>query len=234
MRVLEQIRLDVCYDPLPVVFLGDGAGLVYSTLGASHQCTEDVSALRPLGGLSILSPADAAELRGCFALARASTGPTYLRIGRADRGNVHPLPPRMDWGRVHPLAGPGRVAILATGSMVRTALDIAQRLPGLAVWSVPSIEPIDQGAVLDIARSHEALVTMEEHDIRGGLGSVVAELTAEHHPVRVVRIGTDRRYSQTAGSWEHLLREHGLDTESVCRRVAAVLESSTRNTHPPS
>ena len=93
MRVLEQIKLDVCYEKLPVVFIGDGAGLVYSHLGSSHQCTEDVAALRAVPGMAILSPADADEMSACLALALRGNRPVYVRMGKADLGAVHLVPP---------------------------------------------------------------------------------------------------------------------------------------------
>src|SRR5947207_12529280 len=93
IRVLEQIKLDVCYEQLPVVFLGDGAGGVYSALGSSHQSTEDMAALRALPHVTILSPADDLEMTACMNLALASKGPVYLRMGKADLGRVHTVPP---------------------------------------------------------------------------------------------------------------------------------------------
>src|SRR3954447_16691239 len=92
IRVLEQIKLDVCYENLPVVFIGDGAGVVYSTLGTSHQCTEDVAALRGVPCLSILSPADGPEMTACMGLALTGGKPGYLRMGKADLGTVHTGP----------------------------------------------------------------------------------------------------------------------------------------------
>ncbi|MDE2314713.1 MAG: transketolase, partial [Elusimicrobia bacterium] len=89
IRVLEQIKIDVCFSNLPVLFLGDGAGLVYSTLGASHQCGEDIACLRPLPGMRIYSPCDGEELRACYAEALGRAGPSYLRIGKSDRPSVH-------------------------------------------------------------------------------------------------------------------------------------------------
>src|SRR5690606_32543872 len=88
VRVYEQIKLDVCYESLPVCFLGDGAGFVYSALGTSHQCTEDIAALRALPELAILSPADDREMDRCMQLATQFDGATYLRIGKADLGRV--------------------------------------------------------------------------------------------------------------------------------------------------
>src|SRR5579871_3742770 len=98
MRVLEQIKLDVCYEPLPVVLVGDGAGIVYSTLGTSHQCTEDVAALRAMPHLAILSPADAAEMTACMEMALRADTPVYLRMGKADLGAVHTTAPAVTWG----------------------------------------------------------------------------------------------------------------------------------------
>src|SRR5437763_9767215 len=93
IRVLEQIKLDVCYEALPVIFIGDGAGVVYSTLGSSHQSTEDVAALRALPAMAILSPADDLEMTACMRLALAAERPVYLRVGKADLGRVHDQAP---------------------------------------------------------------------------------------------------------------------------------------------
>src|SRR5436305_9249592 len=92
IRVLEQIKLDVCYEQLPVVFVGDGAGVVYSALGTSHQSTVHVAALRTLPHLGILSPADATEMTACMGLAFEAAGPIYLRMGKCDLGPVHEAP----------------------------------------------------------------------------------------------------------------------------------------------
>jgi transketolase len=100
VRVLEQIKLDVCYESLPVVFVGDGAGVVYSSLGASHQSTEDLAALRALPHMAILSPADAQEMSACMNLALNADGPVYLRMGKADLGAVHDAAPTLTWGRL--------------------------------------------------------------------------------------------------------------------------------------
>src|SRR5438105_1500805 len=103
VRVLEQIKLDVCYEQLPVVFLGDGAGVVYSALGTSHQSTEDIAALRALPHLGILSPADALEMTACMRLALGGDGPAYVRMGKCDLGAVHAAPPAVSWGELCPV-----------------------------------------------------------------------------------------------------------------------------------
>src|SRR5262245_31417398 len=100
IRVLEQIKLDICYEELPVLFIGDGAGVVYSSLGTSHQSTEDVAALRAIPHLAILSPADDREMTACMKLALEARGPVYLRMGKADLGRVHAEVPDLNWGNL--------------------------------------------------------------------------------------------------------------------------------------
>lgn len=226
IRVLEQIKLDVAHDNLPVVLLGDGAGLVYSHLGTSHQSTEDIACARAIPGLTILSPADRHEMAACMRLAYDLSSPVYVRMGKADRGDVHPAAiGRIDVGKPLRLRQ-GRSsapALIATGSMVRTALDVATEYPDAAVWSVPSIKPLGDHEICEIARASSSIVVLEEHSTLGGLGSAVAEITAEHVRVAVLRIGVNDRYSDKCGTYDYLLKEHGLDLQAVRNRMAAFL-----------
>jgi transketolase len=224
VRVLEQIKIDVCYENLPVIFVGDGAGVVYSALGTSHQSTEDVAALRGVPAIRILSPADAHEMTACMALAFAADGPVYLRMGKADLGAVHAAPPPLTWGRLLPVRqGGGPLAWLATGSMVRTALAAAQRWPGSAVYSCPSLKPLSPEDVSAVCRSHKVIVTVEEHSVFGGLGGAVAEIASSAAPVWVCRVGIADRFSRFCGSYQYLMREHRLDLEAVVAQVESFL-----------
>lgn len=230
IRVLEQIKLDICYVGLPVMLLGDGAGVVYSTLGSSHQSTEDISAVRGIPGITVLSPADRHEMTATFELAARHDGPTYLRIGKADRGDVHAGDVRaeLQLGRMIDVDGPSDapVVFIATGSMVVTARQVAERLGApVRVLSAPSLKPLDVEHLLDVTSAATAVVTMEEHSVEGGLGSIVAELLSEHRPTRILRVGVPDRFSATAGSHDHLMREHGLDADSVYRRVGAYIHA---------
>ena len=220
VRVLEQIKIDACYESLPVIFIGDGAGVVYSTLGTSHQSTEDIAALRGVPCVSILSPADAAEMTAAMELALAADGPVYLRMGKSDLGTMHATVPDLQWGRMVPVQdGGGPLVWLATGSMVRTALAAAREWPGSAVWSAPCIKPLDAEHVAAVCGRHDAVVVLEEHSVYGGLGSAVAECTSTHGPTWVCRVGVRDRFSRYCGSYDYLMREHHLDVESVKARV---------------
>jgi transketolase len=220
VRVLEQIKLDVCYEELPVVFIGDGAGVVYSVLGTSHQSTEDVAALRAIPHLAILSPADRWEMSACMEMAFARGGPVYLRMGKSDLGTVHSGRPELKWGELYPLReGDGPLAWIATGSMVHTAMRLAANWPGSGVYSAPCLKPLQPDAVGVICRRHGAIITLEEHSVYGGLGSAVCEIAASHAPTWICRAGVPDRFSRLCGSYNYLLREHSLDDASILAQV---------------
>jgi transketolase len=222
VRVVEQIKLDVAHDCLPVIFIGDGAGFVYSHLGTSHQSTEDVACTRAIANLSVYSPADRFEVAACMDMAYESGSPVYLRLGKSDRGDVHCAIPRERPGRLLEVKPgvDGGAAFIATGSLVRTAIGIATEIyPDAPVWSVPVIKPIDVGQVSAICRRHRLLVVFEEHSIIGGLGSAIAEIASEYSPVRILRIGVNDRFSHHCGTYEYLLKEHGLDRSSIEQRI---------------
>lgn len=227
VRVVEQIKLDIAHDKLPVVLIGDGAGFVYSHLGTSHQSTEDIACTRAIPDLSVYSPADRFEVTACMELAYHSKAPVYLRMGKSDRGDVHAT-------GLHVAAGyllqaksgqTGDIAFVATGSLVRTSMDIATECyPGAAVWSAPFVKPINVRQVTAICEQSRAVVVLEEHSVLGGLGSVITEIASEFAPVRILRVGVQDRFSHYCGTYEYLLKEHGLDRASVEQRIGDFLK----------
>lgn len=228
IRVLEQIKLDVCYEQLPVVFIGDGAGVVYSALGSSHQSTEDIAALRALPHITILSPADDLEMTACMNLALSAIGPVYLRMGKADLGRVHATPPSLARGRLLSVRkGGNSLAWIATGSMVQTALKVAHFWQESSVWSAPFVKPLDVDQVADLCAQHQAVIVLEEHSVHGGLGSAVAEIAATHSPTWICRIGIPDRFSQFCGSYDYLMEEHRLTPEAVRFQVQVFLNQLT-------
>jgi transketolase len=225
VRVLEQIKVDVCYEGLPVIFIGDGAGFVYSHLGSSHQSTEDIACARALPGLTVLSPADRFELTAAFQLACEQASPVYMRLGKSDRGDVHTGPVKLSAGEMLKIrGGSGKGALIATGSMVKTALDIVDGGLDAEVWSVPTIKPMNAQMLGEICRRMNWLIVLEEHSVMGGLGACIAETATMIHPIPVCRIGVEDRFSEFCGTYEYLLKEHRLDTESVRRRISDFLD----------
>lgn len=223
LRVVEQIKIDIAHDNLPVVLIGDGAGFVYSHLGTSHQSTEDIACARAIAQLAVFSPADRFEMASCMDQAYSAKAPVYLRMGKADRGDVHSGPLTTASGALLSVreGDAGGLSFIATGSMLRTAVDVAERaFPSAFVWSVPSLKPIDVAQVEQICRQSRVLVTLEEHSIYGGLGSLIAEVSSAAAPRPVLRIGVADRFSSHCGTYDYLLSEHGLDASSVQRRIS--------------
>jgi len=227
IRVLEQIKLDVARDQLPVIFIGDGAGFVYSHLGISHQSTEDIACTRTIPNLAVLSPADAYEMNAAMKFAYESSQPTYIRMGKADKGSIHTEQPDLSrqslvsvFKKQYSHCDSTSTCILATGSMVQTAIEICKSLDlNTEVWSIPKLKPINQQEVIDVLSNHTQIITMEEHNIYGGMGSLISEISTASIPRRVLRIGVEDRFSEKCGSYEYLLKEHGLDLASIMKKV---------------
>lgn len=223
IRVLEQIKIDVCYENLPVIFLGDGAGVVYSHLGASHQSTEDIAALRGVPGMNIYSPADRAELHLCMDWALSEPKPVYMRLGKADLGDVHLAGVKLSQRpglALEVIDAQDDTLIVATGSMVKTACEVAKSRGGMAVYSVPSLKPFDQEQIRRIAAGRKLIVTLEEHNVIGGLGSAVAEALVGRYQGSLLPIGVPDQYSLKCGTYQYLIKSHGLDTQSVITRIS--------------
>lgn len=227
VRVLEQIKLDVCYENLAVVFIGDGAGLVYSSLGTSHQSTEDIALLRPLPGIEILSPCDEHEMQYAMTHALRFEAPVYLRMGKSDVGSVHRATPAVPIGDLVPVRSgvDSELVFLATGSMVKSALELAAQFGDHAVWSVPVIKPVNERQIIALARDARNIVVLEEHAMAGGLAGLVAETVGQAGGTRarVLSLGVQDRFSQKCGSYAYLLREHGLDQAALAERLSTLL-----------
>jgi transketolase len=229
VRVVEQIKLDVAHDKLPVILIGDGAGFVYSHLGTSHQSTEDIACTRAIPELSVYSPADRFEVTACMEMAYQSKAPAYLRMGKSDRGDVHTAAVSLQVGKLLEArrGTAGGMAFIATGALARTAMDIAtESYPDASVWSAPYIKPMYGDLVGAIARQSCAVVTFEDHSVLGGLGSAVAEITSEIAPVRLLRVGVNDRFSHYCGTYEYLLKEHGLDRSAIEHRIREFLAAN--------
>ena len=229
VRVVEQIKLDVAHDQLPVIFIGDGAGFVYSHLGTSHQSTEDIACTRAIPNLAIYSPADRFEVTACMEMAYHTKSPVYLRMGKSDRGDVHIALPDLKAGSMLE-AKSGKfndIAFIATGSLVRTAIDIAAATyPDATVWSAPFIKPLDSQQVTAICKQSKVLVVLEEHSVLGGLGSAITEIASEFAPIRILRIGINDRFSHYCGTYEYLLKEHGLDRTAIELKIQDFLAAN--------
>jgi transketolase len=224
LRVLEQIKMDICYSSLPVTFLGDGAGLVYSTLGSSHQCAEDLACLRPLPNMTIYSPCDAVELATCFDEARLLKGPAYIRIGKSDRPAVNkkPLPSTLPYV-VH-AGNSNELCLVATGAMVSPAQEFGLR-NDVTVISVPKIKPFSD-TIFELGKKFKTWAVIEEHSRYGGLFSSIAEKMCAQSAIRprVISLSLQDKFAESCGSYQYALSEHELSDRDIETRLLKLLK----------
>lgn len=221
VRVLEQIKLDVCFENLKVIFMGDGAGVVYSKLGVSHQSFEDISALRGVPNIRIFSPCDKQEMKVCLEDAFKHNGPTYIRVGKCDIGNIHLDTNSIKAPGVHEIKKGkiGAPVVFATGSMVKPALDIIEStFQDFSLYSVSRIKPLKSSDILPLI-GNSNVITIEEHSIYAGMGSAIAELLSSESPRKVLRLGIEDKFSDKCGTYEYLMVEHGLDREALVKKI---------------
>lgn len=227
-RAFEQIRNSICYPNLNVKIGATHAGISVGEDGATHQCLEDIALMRAIPNMTVINPADAAEAFGAVEAAIKHNGPVYLRFGRLavpelfDRASY-----RFELGKGAELESGNDVSIIATGLMVPEALEARKLLAqdGICarVINIHTIKPIDREMITKAAKETGAIVTAEEHNIIGGLGSAVAEVLCENCPVPMRRVGTQDVFGQS-GKPAALLEMYGLTAANIAKQAKEVLQ----------
>ncbi len=223
MRCCEQIRTDVCYNNLHVIIVSYMAGISGAPLGATHYATEDIGIFRSFANMTIVHPADQWELERAMEAALDAKGPIYLRLGLGFEPNLPVERKEFAIGRWYQFKKGTDASIHATGYMVHKALQASDILEekgiSVGVYDHPTLKPLDAQLVLEAARNSRIMITMEEHNIYGGLGSAVAEVLAEGGAaVPLRRLGIPDVYGGV-GEREALLSKYGLDVPSVVRCI---------------
>ncbi|MEG2420902.1 MAG: transketolase family protein [Oscillospiraceae bacterium] len=219
-RAFEQVRNSVAYPRLNVKIIGSHGGLSVGEDGATHQCCEDFATMRSLPGMVVLCPCDGAEMRSATRALLSYEGPAYMRLGRLAVETVTDNLPdyHFEIGKGVTLQGGSDVTIVATGLMVQLALKAAQTLQGegisARVIDLHTIKPLDEALLLQAARETGCLVTTEEHNVVGGMGSAVCEYLSGVCPVPVVRHGVMDRFGRS-GKAQAVLDAYGLTPEGI-------------------
>ena len=226
-RAFEQVRNSVCYPHLNVKIGATHAGITVGEDGATHQCLEDLALMRVIPGMTVLCPSDAVEAREAVRLALETKGPFYMRFGRFAVPVINdPASYKMQIGKGVNLADGKDVTIVATGITVAMALDARRLLEneGISarVVNLHTIKPIDRDILIDAAKTTGAIVTAEEHNIIGGLGSAVAEVLSETLPVPVLRVGVEDTFGHS-GSVPALLDAYGLTPAAIAEKAKAAI-----------
>ena len=225
-RAFEQVRNSIAYPHLNVKIGATHAGISVGEDGATHQCCEDIGLMRTIPGMIILNPADAVEAKQAMRAAVEIDGPVYLRFGRLAVPVITDENEKFVIGKGKQLTARNDVTIVATGLLVNEALQAAEQLQaeGIAarVINMATIKPIDRDILVQAAKETGAIVTAEEHNVIGGLGSAVAEVIGETVPVPVLRVGVEDTFGQSGPAAE-LLKLYGLSAQNIVDKVRKAL-----------
>jgi transketolase len=222
-RAFEPIRNSIAYPRLNVKIAATHAGLTVGEDGASHQCLEDIAIMRVIPNMTVMCPADGVETEAIVKAAAGYKGPVYIRLGRPKVPDIYVKEDyAFEWGKGVTLKDGGDVTIIATGIMVAMALEAADDLQkngvNARVIDIHTIKPIDRDLIKMAAAETGAVVTAEEHNIIGGLGSAVAEVLGELEPVPVIRVGVKDTFGES-GTAEELLIKYGLTPCCIMQAV---------------
>lgn len=225
LRCLEQIRNDCAYHQANVKVVCVGGGFVYGPLGMSHHATEDLAILRALPDVTVLAPADLIECEEATHAIYHHPGTCFLRLGRGGEKRIHDRLDNFRIGKAIQVGEGERVAIYSSGAIFDEVIGAAALLreQGItpALYTFPTVKPIDREVIAACAQAFDRIVTVEEHTILGGFGGAVAEVMAElpFRKARLIRIGLNDTYSSVVGSQSYLRNEYGMSAEKIADTI---------------
>jgi transketolase len=232
LRCLEQIRLDVCFQNMPVIIVGVGGGLSYASLNATHQALEDIACLRVLPNMTVICPGDAWEVRGAINAALNLNGPVYIRLAKKNEPLVHDKMPDFEIGKGIIVKSGTDICFLNTGNTLPIAMRVAAELTdsgiSVQVVSMHTVKPLDQDLLKDVFSKFPHVVTIEEHSVSGGLGGSVAEWLSDQPPqkARLTRIGTPDKFMYEGGDQEHARQFFGISQDQIFAKIHNMMKSS--------
>jgi transketolase len=230
LRCVEQIRNDVCYHKANVKIVASGAGLAYGALGSTHHLTEDIAIMRALPNMTVITPADPIEARLATRAAVEWPGPCYLRLSKTGDPVIHKTVPNFQIGKAIVVRDGMDTTIIASGGILYNTIQAAKQLESRGIkarlLSMHTIKPLDIEAVLTAARETKAIITIEEHNIIGGLGGAVAEVLAESSISHIAfrRMGIKDSFCSQVGSQEYLCKVCSLSTEDIVSATTEIFE----------
>ncbi|PJE64450.1 MAG: transketolase [Candidatus Ryanbacteria bacterium CG10_big_fil_rev_8_21_14_0_10_43_42] len=230
-RNWEQIRTTICYNDVHAILVGSHAGISVGPDGATHQAIEDIAITRVIPNMSVIVPADAHEARKATMAVAGLSGGVYLRLAR-EKTPIMTMPETaFEIGKAYYIWQSAKekpdVALIAAGPLLHNALLVAQELEqkgiGVTVVNNHTVKPLDNDTIIEAAKNAGAVVTIEEHQIAGGMGGAVAECLAAHYPVPMEFIGVRDRFGES-GEPDELLEHFGMGTHDIIKAVKKVLK----------
>lgn len=228
-RAVEFIRNDICLQNMNVKVVGMGSGLSWSSLGPTHHTTEDISMLRAIPNLVILSPATPIQVSQCVQKAYEYMGPVYIRIGMNGEKEFYDESYQVEIGKNDILMDGEDATVLVTGSILEEAYEVCKNLEGegikIRLINVSSLKPFGHENIIDVAGKAPIIFVIEEHNIHGGLASIVSEIVAfQGLGIKVVPIGINDMFAKGYGTNRIVRKVNGLDVQSICRRIREELK----------
>src|SRR3989338_9084305 len=229
-RNWEQIRTTICYNDQPVKIAGSHAGISVGPDGGTHQAIEDLALTRIIPRMVVISPCDAIEAKKATVEAAKTHDPTYIRLAREKTPIITSENTSFQIGKAQilfaPIVGKPDVGIIATGALIHKALSVARELEkekiAVTVMNLSTIKPLDCKAVLRLALEAGGIVTVEEHQIFGGMGSAIAEFLSENLPTPIEYVGVRDRFGQS-GTPEELIEHYGLGEKDITGAVRKII-----------
>ncbi len=230
-RNWEQIRTTICYNDRNVKIAGSHAGVSVGPDGGTHQAVEDIAITRVIPRMTVLVPCDSIEAKKATLAAAKMNGPVYIRLAREKTPVITTEETPFEIGRAQVFSRPRgvlgqKVGIIACGGLVYNALRAAKDLEeegiGATVMNLATIKPIDKEAIIKLAKENDGIVTVEEHQIAGGMGSAVAEVLAQEHPTLIEFVGVKDLFGQS-GTPAELIEHYGMGVSHIKEAVKKIL-----------
>ncbi len=229
-RSWEQVRTTIAYNNVNVKIIGAHAGVSVGPDGATHQAIEDIALMRVIPNMVVIAPCDVHEARKAVLKAAEYEGPVYIRIARDPSPVVTTPDSPFEIGKAYTFfhkdsVHTKTVGIITTGILAHNALVAAKQLNeegiGVSVLHMPTIKPLDTQALTMFGEAHDVIVTLEEHQVAGGLGGAISEYYSEHLPKRVVKLGVHDQFGQS-GTPDELLKHYGMDSETIVKTIQSI------------
>jgi transketolase len=228
-RPFEQVRVDLCYQNLPVTVVGIGGGISYSTLGGTHHAQEDIAVMGAIPNMAIIAPCDPLETEAAtWVCAEQRTGPTYLRLGKAGEPNLtSEAPDPFEFGKIRRIREGSDICIISYGPIMKMALEVAERIEGeqgksVALVSAHTLKPLDTEGIARVLDKYETVAVIEEHSEHGGLAGQVKQVAWDKSAkCRLHTFSLKDKFIHEFGSQRDLWKAHGLDPTVIYDSIVA-------------
>ena len=221
-RAYDQVRNTICYGNLNVKIGATHAGITVGEDGATHQALEDISLMRSLPNMTVMSPSDDRQTKWIIEEAIKREGPMYIRLARPATGEIYGDGFEFEFGKAIQHGEGTDATIIATGVTVAEALVAQRDLIGeginIRVIDMYTIKPIDREIIIKAAKETKRIITVEDHSIIGGLGTAVCEVICDEYPMKITRMGVKDKFGES-GKWDELMHQYKIDAEAIKEEI---------------